>query len=128
MYFFRWYFDMCFAINLVAFCKVIVLQVRGATAHYDAVVNAATSGCLGASTSTGVPVIFGVLTTDDMDQVGLCHNGKSEILWFMFDEYMSGTHMPQKLPVRILTRWQIEAEYHPDAVQLNLIIHEACGF
>ena len=44
-------------------------QVRGATAHYDAVVNAATSGCLGASTTTGVPVIFGVLTTDDMDQV-----------------------------------------------------------
>ncbi len=48
-----------------------VMQVRGATAHYDAVVNAATSGCLGASTSTGVPVIFGVLTTDDMEQVSL---------------------------------------------------------
>ena len=49
----------------------VLIQVRGATAHYDAVVGAATSGCLAASTNTGVPVIFGVLTTDDMDQV--CH-------------------------------------------------------
>lgn len=28
-------------------------QVRGATTHYDAVVGAATSGCLNASTDTG---------------------------------------------------------------------------
>ena len=74
-----------------------MLQVRGATAHYDAVVNAATSGCLGASTSTGVPVIFGVLTTDDMDQVGLCHNERPDILWCMYNEYMSGVHMPHRL-------------------------------
>ncbi|EFJ52314.1 hypothetical protein VOLCADRAFT_108879 [Volvox carteri f. nagariensis] len=42
--------------------------IRGATTHYDAVVSAATSGVLGASTDTGVPVIFGVLTTDDLEQ------------------------------------------------------------
>ncbi|KAG2501070.1 hypothetical protein HYH03_000889 [Edaphochlamys debaryana] len=42
--------------------------IRGATTHYDAVVAAATSGVLNASTDTGVPVVFGVLTTDDLEQ------------------------------------------------------------
>lgn len=42
--------------------------VRGATTHYDAVVSGATSGVLGAAIDTGVPVVFGVLTCDDMDQ------------------------------------------------------------
>ena len=45
-------------------------QVSGATAHFDAVVGGATSGVLGAATDTGVPVIFGVLTCDTMEQVG----------------------------------------------------------
>lgn len=44
------------------------MQIQGATTHYDAVVGAATSGCLGASTDTGVPVVFGVLTTDSLEQ------------------------------------------------------------
>jgi 6,7-dimethyl-8-ribityllumazine synthase len=47
------------------------VQIRGATTHYDAVVGAATSGVLGASTDSGVPVIFGVITTENMEQVGL---------------------------------------------------------
>lgn len=46
----------------------IGVVVRGATAHYDAVVGGATSGVLGASTDSGVPVIFGVLTCDTMEQ------------------------------------------------------------
>lgn len=46
----------------------IGVVVRGATAHYDAVVAGATSGVLGASTDSGVPVIFGVLTCDTMEQ------------------------------------------------------------
>lgn len=45
------------------------VQVRGATTHYDAVVGGATSGVLNASTDSGVPVIFGVLTCDTMEQV-----------------------------------------------------------
>jgi 6,7-dimethyl-8-ribityllumazine synthase len=45
-------------------------QVRGATTHYDAVVGGATSGVLNASTDSGVPVVFGVLTCDTMEQVG----------------------------------------------------------
>lgn len=45
-------------------------QVKGATAHYDAVVGATTSGVLNAAIDTGVPVVFNVLTCDSMDQVG----------------------------------------------------------
>ena len=44
-------------------------QVRGATAHFDAVVSAATSGVLSAGLDSGVPVIFCVMTTDTMEQV-----------------------------------------------------------
>lgn len=42
--------------------------IRGATAHFDYVCSAATSGCTQVATSTGVPVIFGVLTTDSIEQ------------------------------------------------------------
>jgi 6,7-dimethyl-8-ribityllumazine synthase len=42
--------------------------IRGDTSHYDAVVGAATSGVQSAGAATGVPCIFGVLTTDNMDQ------------------------------------------------------------
>lgn len=42
--------------------------VQGATTHYDAVVSGATSGVLNASVDSGVPVIFGVLTCDTMEQ------------------------------------------------------------
>jgi 6,7-dimethyl-8-ribityllumazine synthase len=45
-------------------------QVRGATAHFDAVVSGATSGTLNAALDSGVPVIFCVMTTDTMEQVG----------------------------------------------------------
>ena len=56
-------------------------QVRGATAHYDAVVGGATSGVLGASTDSGVPVIFGVLTCDTMEQVRGRLAGKGRKAW-----------------------------------------------
>lgn len=42
--------------------------IRGATTHYDAVANSAASGILSASISSGVPIIFGVLTCDTMEQ------------------------------------------------------------
>mmetsp|Transcript_32587 Transcript_32587/g.92385 ORF Transcript_32587/g.92385 Transcript_32587/m.92385 type:complete len:233 (+) Transcript_32587:121-819(+) len=52
------------------FAAVICLGaiIRGDTSHYDAVVSAATSGVQNAGSATGVPCIFGVLTTDNMDQ------------------------------------------------------------
>lgn len=53
-----------------AFDAVIALGavIRGATSHYDAVVSMAASGLSRASLDTGVPVIFGVLTTDTIEQ------------------------------------------------------------
>lgn len=42
--------------------------VRGATSHFDYVCSMVASGVAEASASSGVPVIFGVLTTDTMEQ------------------------------------------------------------
>ncbi|KAL1806258.1 hypothetical protein ACET3Z_029326 [Daucus carota] len=51
--------------------------VRGDTTHYDAVSNSAASGILSASLNSGVPCIFGVLTTENMDQAMNRAGGKS---------------------------------------------------
>ena len=42
--------------------------IRGATSHYDIVCSEAAKGVSHASLKTGVPVIFGVLTTDTIEQ------------------------------------------------------------
>ncbi len=42
--------------------------IRGDTDHYDHVAGAATSGVAQAGLATGVPVIFGVLTCDTVEQ------------------------------------------------------------
>jgi 6,7-dimethyl-8-ribityllumazine synthase len=42
--------------------------IRGATSHYDHVAAAATSGVQQAGLQTGVPCIFGVLTTENQEQ------------------------------------------------------------
>jgi 6,7-dimethyl-8-ribityllumazine synthase len=42
--------------------------IRGETDHYDHVASAAASGIAHAGLSTGVPVIFGVLTCDTVEQ------------------------------------------------------------
>ena len=42
--------------------------IRGDTDHYDHVAGAATSGIAQASLNCGVPVIFGVLTCDTLEQ------------------------------------------------------------
>ena len=42
--------------------------IRGATAHFDHVAGQAASGVARAGLDTGVPVIFGILTTDTIDQ------------------------------------------------------------
>jgi len=54
--------------------------VRGETAHFDHVAGQAAAGVRAASEETGVPVIFGVLTTDTfeqaMDRAGGKHGNK----------------------------------------------------
>ncbi len=42
--------------------------IRGSTSHYDLVCNEAAKGISHASLKTGVPVIFGVVTTDTIEQ------------------------------------------------------------
>jgi 6,7-dimethyl-8-ribityllumazine synthase len=42
--------------------------IRGATAHFDFVAGEAARGVAAASAQSGVPVIFGVLTTDTIEQ------------------------------------------------------------
>ncbi|QLK86301.1 6,7-dimethyl-8-ribityllumazine synthase [Staphylococcus sp. 17KM0847] len=42
--------------------------IRGATSHYDYVCNEAAKGIAKVSDDTGVPVIFGVLTTENIEQ------------------------------------------------------------
>ena len=54
--------------------------IRGETAHFDHVATQAATGIRTASEDTGVPVIFGVLTTDTfeqaMDRAGGKHGNK----------------------------------------------------
>jgi 6,7-dimethyl-8-ribityllumazine synthase len=42
--------------------------IRGATSHYDYVCNEAAKGVSQAAMTTGVPVIFGVVTTENIEQ------------------------------------------------------------
>ena len=42
--------------------------IRGATSHYEAVVNETSKGIATASLASGVPVMFGVLTTENLEQ------------------------------------------------------------
>ncbi len=42
--------------------------IRGATAHFEYVAGQAASGIASAALSTGIPVIFGVLTTESIEQ------------------------------------------------------------
>ena len=42
--------------------------IRGDTPHFDVVVSEASKGIANVSRETGVPIIFGVLTTDTMQQ------------------------------------------------------------
>jgi 6,7-dimethyl-8-ribityllumazine synthase len=42
--------------------------IRGGTPHFDYVAGECAAGVMRASLSTGVPIVFGVLTTDTVDQ------------------------------------------------------------
>jgi 6,7-dimethyl-8-ribityllumazine synthase len=42
--------------------------IRGATPHFDMVANEATKGVAHVGLETGVPIIFGILTTDSIEQ------------------------------------------------------------
>ena len=44
--------------------------IRGATSHYDYVCAEVSKGVAAVSLDTGVPVLFGILTTDTIEQAG----------------------------------------------------------
>jgi 6,7-dimethyl-8-ribityllumazine synthase len=52
------------------FSSIICLGavIKGETDHYDHVAGASTNGIAGISLQTGIPVIFGVLTCDTLEQ------------------------------------------------------------
>ena len=50
--------------------------IRGETAHFDFVAQQAASGIMKASLATGVPISFGVLTTEDTQQAAERAGGK----------------------------------------------------
>ncbi len=51
--------------------------IRGETGHYDMVANQSAGGIASVSLGTGVPTIFGVLTTEDMEQALNRSGGKA---------------------------------------------------
>ncbi|MCS6856532.1 MAG: 6,7-dimethyl-8-ribityllumazine synthase [Sandaracinaceae bacterium] len=67
-------FELPWAVQRLAqsgrFDAVIALGavIRGATPHFDHVASSAAGGCAQAMALTGVPVVFGVLTTDTLEQ------------------------------------------------------------
>ena len=67
-------FELPFALRRAAksgkFAAVIALGavIRGSTPHFDYVCNEAARGTAAATQDSGVPVLFGVLTTDSIEQ------------------------------------------------------------
>lgn len=52
--------------------------IKGETSHYDLVINVAANGISNVSLETGVPCVFGVLTTDTLEQAQHRSGAKSE--------------------------------------------------
>jgi 6,7-dimethyl-8-ribityllumazine synthase len=68
------------ALNIAADCDAIVAVgavVRGDTPHFEYVASGTANGLARVSLDTGVPIAFGVLTTDDMQQAMDRAGGKS---------------------------------------------------
>lgn len=70
--------------------------IRGGTPHFEYVCRAVTDGVREASTRSGVPIAFGVLTTDDIgqawDRVGGAHGNKGA------DAALAALEMARLLP------------------------------
>ncbi len=60
-------------------CDAVValgVVIRGETAHFDYVAGQAAAGITNASLETGIPITFGVLTTENVDQAVARAGGK----------------------------------------------------
>ncbi len=70
--------------------------IRGETTHYDYVCNEAAKGIAAAGLQTGVPVIFGVVTTENTEQAISRAGGKSGNKGW--DSAMTALEMANLLP------------------------------
>ena len=67
-------FELAFLAKNMVYTKIYVAVIclgtviRGATTHYDYVCNEAAKGIAAVSLETGIPVIFGVVTTENIEQ------------------------------------------------------------
>ena len=104
--------------------------IRGQTPHFDYVAAEVSKGVAAASFQTGVPVIFGILTTDSMQQALERAGIKSNLGWnyamnalemaslmhqirgsgpASYPNGLSGAELPQSLPA------PLESEFSPKA-------------
>jgi 6,7-dimethyl-8-ribityllumazine synthase len=59
----------CFAVSGEVDAVVVLgAVIRGETPHFDFVAGQCAAGCQRVALTTGVPIVFGVLTTDDVEQ------------------------------------------------------------
>ena len=72
--------------------------IRGDTPHFDVVVAEVSKGVAAVSRSTGVPVIFGVLTTDTMQQALERAGIKSNLGWSYALQALEMGSLMQVLP------------------------------
>ena len=72
--------------------------IRGDTPHFDVVVAEASKGVAAVSRDTGVPVIFGVLTTDTMQQALERAGIKSNLGWSYGLEALEMGSLMQAIP------------------------------
>ncbi len=72
--------------------------IRGDTPHFDVVVSETSKGIASVSRDTGVPVIFGVLTTDTMQQALERAGIKSNLGWSYALQALEMISLMQKLP------------------------------
>ncbi|KZR90175.1 6,7-dimethyl-8-ribityllumazine synthase [Synechococcus sp. MIT S9508] len=73
--------------------------IRGDTPHFDVVVAEASKGIASVSRDTGVPVIFGVLTTDTMQQALERAGIKSNLGWSYALQALEMGSLVKALPV-----------------------------
>lgn len=63
-----WAVDRCAKSGRFAAVIALGAVIRGSTPHFDYVAGQAATGCAQAMRETGVPVAFGVITTDSIEQ------------------------------------------------------------
>ena len=74
--------------------------IRGDTPHFDVVVSEASKGIASVSRETGVPVIFGVLTTDTLQQALERAGIKSNLGWSYALQALEMGSLMSSLPSR----------------------------